>query len=101
MYPVVGQCPICHDDLVVTRLHCRNCDTSLQGHFELGRLYQLTPAQLDFVETFIRCEGKLSRMEPELGMSYPTLRGRLTDIIQTLGFQVGPETPEIRPEVTP
>jgi hypothetical protein len=58
MYPVLGQCPICQDDLVVTQLHCRNCDTTLQGHFELGRLFQLTPEQLSFVEIFIRCEGK-------------------------------------------
>jgi hypothetical protein len=47
---------------------------------------------LEFVETFLRCEGKLSRMEPELDMSYPTLRARLTDVIRRMGFQVGPET---------
>ncbi len=91
MYPVVGQCPICHDDLVVTKLHCRNCDTSLQGHFELGRLYQLMPAQLDFVETFIRCEGKITRVEQELGISYPTVRSRLHDVIRALGYEVGEE----------
>jgi hypothetical protein len=51
-----------------------------------------------FVETFIRCEGKLSRMEPELGMSYPTLRARLTDIILKLGFPVGPEPPRLSDE---
>jgi hypothetical protein len=91
MYPVVGQCPICHDDLVVTRLHCRNCDTSLEGHFELGRLYQLTPGQLDFVETFIRCEGKITRVEQELGISYPTVRSRLHEVIHALGYEVGEE----------
>ncbi len=91
MYPVVGQCPICQDDLVVTSLHCRNCDTSLQGHFELGRLYQLAPAQLDFVQTFIRCEGKITRVEQELGISYPTVRSRLHDVIRALGYEVGEE----------
>jgi len=93
MYPVVGQCPICHDDLLVTRLHCRNCDTTLEGHFELGRLYQLTPGQLDFVETFVRCEGKITRVEQELGISYPTVRNRLRDVIRALGYEVGEDEP--------
>ena len=93
MYPVVGQCPICHDDLTVTRLHCRNCDTTLEGHFELGRLYQLTPDQLGFIETFVRCEGKITRVEQELGISYPTVRSRLRDVIRALGYEVGEEEP--------
>jgi len=92
MNPVLTICPICGERLSITRLHCRNCDTQIDGHFELGRLGRLSVEQLGFVETFIRCEGKLSRMEDELGMSYPTLRSRLTDVIRTLGFTVGPET---------
>lgn len=93
MYPVIGQCPICQDDLIVTQLHCRNCDTALQGHFELGRLYQLTPEQLGFIETFIRCEGKITRVEQELGISYPTVRARLHEVIRALGYEVGEEEP--------
>jgi hypothetical protein len=64
----------------------------------LGRISLLSPEQMSFVETFIRCEGKLNRMEPELGMSYPTLRARLTDIIRTMGFTVGPEPPALSDE---
>jgi hypothetical protein len=59
----------------------------------LGRLYQLTPAQLDFVETFIRCEGKITRVEQELGISYPTVRSRLHDVIRALGYEVGEDEP--------
>jgi hypothetical protein len=91
MYPLVGQCPICQDDLIVTRLHCLNCDTSIEGRFELGRLLQLTPEQLGFIETFIRCEGKITRVEDELGISYPTVRSRLHDVIRALGYEVGEE----------
>ena len=94
MYPVVGKCPVCGDTLTVTRLHCRSCDSALEGQFSLGRFYQLSPEQLAFIETFIRCEGKLTRVQDELGMSYPTARGRLTDVIQALGYEVreGPAT---------
>jgi len=60
----------------------------LEGRFTLGRLLQLSQDQLDFVETFIRCEGKLNRVQDELGISYPTVRGRLEDVIQSLGYEV-------------
>ena len=89
MYPVPTQCPICHDDLLVTRLVCRNCGTGLEGRFTLGRLFQLTPEQLHFVEVFLRCEGKINRVQEELGLSYPTVRSRLTDVIRALGYEVG------------
>jgi hypothetical protein len=94
MNPVIGQCPICHQTLHVTRLHCRNCDTSVEGHFSLGRLYQLSGQQLDFVETFIRCEGKINRVEQEIGLSYPAVRARLTEVIRAMGYEVGPSEPE-------
>ena len=89
MNPVIGQCPICGESLAVTRLHCRNCDTSVEGHFALGRLYHLSPDQLRFVETFIRCEGKINRVEQEMGLSYPAVRARLNDVIRSLGYEVG------------
>ena len=97
MYPVIGKCPVCGDTLSVSRLHCRACDTALEGQFSLGRFYKLSPQQLAFVETFIRCEGKLTRVQDELGMSYPTARGRLSDVIRALGYEVG-EEPEVSPE---
>ena len=89
MNPVIGQCPICRQSLHVTRLHCRHCDTSVEGHFSLGRLYQLSQEQLQFIETFVRCEGKITRVEQEIGMSYPAVRARLTEVIRALGYEVG------------
>ena len=95
---MIGKCPVCGDNLAVTRLHCRNCDSALEGQFSLGRFYQLSPQQLAFVETFIRCEGKLTRLQDELGMSYPTARARLTEVIQSLGYEVDQETDSVSPE---
>jgi len=95
MNPLLTTCPVCAGALTVTRLHCRSCDTSVEGHFETGRMGQLRADQLQFVETFIRCEGKLNRMERELGLSYPTLRSRLTEVITQMGFELGPEPAEL------
>ena len=98
MYPVIGKCPVCGETLTVTRLHCRNCDSALEGQFILGRFYQLAPQQLAFIETFIRCEGKLTRVQEELGMSYPTARARLTDVIRALGYEVREEAEPVSVE---
>ncbi|HEX9595949.1 MAG TPA: DUF2089 domain-containing protein, partial [Anaerolineales bacterium] len=88
MHPMPARCPVCQERLTITGLHCRACDTSIEGHFNTGRLGLLSHEQLAFIETFIRCEGKLNRMEKELQLSYPTLRNRLTDVIRQMGFEV-------------
>jgi hypothetical protein len=98
MYPVIGKCPVCGDSMAVSRLHCRSCDSALEGQFSLGRFYQLSPQQLAFVETFIRCEGKLTRLQDELSMSYPTARARLTDVIRALGYEVREEAEPVSVE---
>jgi hypothetical protein len=104
MYHVIGRCPVCENTLEITRLYCRNCDTTLEGHFSLGRLYELSPEQLRFVETFVRCQGKLNRVQEELSLSYPTVRNRLHDVIRAMGYEVDEDedasvTAEIRQEV--
>jgi hypothetical protein len=91
MHPVLSQCPVCKSDLVITKLHCRACDTTIEGEFFGGPFAQLNRDQLGFVETFVRCEGKLNRMEGELGLSYPTIRNRLHEIIRALGYEPGGE----------
>lgn len=89
MYTLLSQCPVCNDDLLVTRLECRNCGSTLEGRFSLSRLCQLTPEQLHFVEVFLRCEGKITRVQEDLGLSYPTVRSRLNEVIRALGYQAG------------
>jgi hypothetical protein len=98
MYPIIGKCPVCGDRMHVTQLHCRTCDSTLEGQFSLGRFYQLPPDQLAFIETFIRCEGKLTRLQEELGISYPTARTRLTEVIRALGYEVREEPEPVSSE---
>jgi hypothetical protein len=88
-YPMPTRCPVCGGWLTVTRLSCSGCETVLEGRFEACPLAQLTPEQLDYVVTFLRCEGKFTRMQAEIGMSYPTLRSRLHDVIRVLGYEPG------------
>lgn len=83
-------CPICQSELVVTRFYCPNCETSIEGYFqkETDPFSKLSKEQQDFLLTFVRTEGRLNRMEEILGISYPTLKNRLTEVINALGFEV-------------
>ncbi len=87
------RCPLCGGEVTVTRIYCRDCDTTIEGRFAGGPFSQLTLEQLSFVETFIRCEGKITRMEVELDLSYPTIRNRLLEVIRALGYEPGGEEP--------
>jgi hypothetical protein len=35
----------------------------------------------------VRCEGKITRVEAELGLSYPTIRNRLQDVVRAMGYE--------------
>lgn len=101
------KCPICESDMVVTRLYCVNCDTTIEGHFaaEHTPFGNLTSEQMQFLLTFVKCEGRLNRMEDELNLSYPTLRNRLNEIVRALGYEPGKDdapvhlTPDDRREI--
>lgn len=69
MHPLPGQCPICGGEMLITRLECRQCDVRVEGRFVGGPFAKLTPSQVEFVEVFVRNEGKITHMEDELKLS--------------------------------
>ena len=93
MNQILDKCPVCDANMVVTHLVCPNCRTGIEGRFGLPQspLSRLNSEQLQFILSFIRCDGKFNRMEEELGLSYPTLRGRFNDILRTMGFEAQKE----------
>src|SRR5215469_7846572 len=91
MPDVLGRCPFCGDELHVARLQCPSCQTAIEGRFTLGRFQRLSPDQLGFLEVFIKNRGIIRNVEAELGLSYPTVRNRLDDVIRALGFEVRDE----------
>jgi hypothetical protein len=92
---VLTRCPVCGDDLHIVRLECPACGSALHGNFTLGRLARLTREQLQFVEVFIRCRGKIKDVEEELSISYPTVVARLNEVVQAMGFEVRQEDTDL------
>ena len=93
---IPGRCPVCGEALEVTRLECPYCDTGLDGKFQACKFCLLTREQKDFLEIFIKSRGIIKEVERELGLSYPTVRGRLDAIIEALGYRVDRSEPEDR-----
>lgn len=88
MLPLPTQCPLTGGPVIVTRLYCPESGLTIEGEFAITLPFgQLSPEQLRFVEIFVRCEGKLNRMEEELKLSYPTIRTRLHEVIRALGHE--------------
>ena len=95
---VISTCPVCEGELLISRLHCRSCGTALEGEFGVGRFGRLSREQMALLESFLRARGNLKEMERELGISYPTVRGRVDALVRALGLSDGDEGPETEEE---
>lgn len=92
--------PISGGPLYVSEVTTGPDGVSIRGKFEIPRFARLTEDQSHFLEVFLRCRGVLSSVERELGMSYPTVRNRLDQLLTALDLQpVKAQDPEVDPEL--
>ncbi len=75
-------CPACGSGLKVKRLTCERCNTDIEGTFDLPLQARLPNEDQEFILAFVRSSGSLKEMARLLGLSYPTVRNRLDDIIE-------------------
>ena len=80
-------CPSCSSRLRVSRLACPECGLAVEGDFAARRLGLLSPEQQRFVEIFVTNRGNIREVESVLGISYPTVRKRLDEVIKALGTE--------------
>jgi hypothetical protein len=80
---LITRCPFCGDELRVSRLACRGCDTQIESVLEIPPFFRLPPDLQEFVLLFLRCRGNIREVEKELGISYPTVCKRL-DLVNAL-----------------
>ena len=74
-------CPCCSEKLAVRCLRCQKCETEVQGLYPLPVLVNLAEEDQQFVQQFVESSGSLKEMAKLLGVSYPTVRNRLDDVI--------------------
>jgi hypothetical protein len=91
------QCPSCHGPLVPVELRCEACEISVVGKFAGNEFSTLNDEDLHFLRIFVRCEGRIRDMESAMGVSYPTIKARMTQLKQALEAAVPTVETETKP----
>jgi len=84
MRKILEECPACAGSLHITGLRCNQCRMEMRGGFEPCAFCRLTAEQSTFLLLFVERRGNLSEMEKALGISYPTVRNKLEEIVRLL-----------------
>lgn len=84
MQKILTHCPTCGNQLYITSLQCSTCGLELKNTFEISPFEQLNTEQHDFLLTFLRCRGNLKQLQSELGISYPTAKKLLDELLTAL-----------------
>ena len=71
---------------VVERVRLADKDIAIEGSFELPQLARLSMEDQVFITAFVRSHGSIKEMEKVFGVSYPTIKARLTRIANSLPF---------------
>ena len=88
---LIGKCPVCATAMEITRLSCPGCRTEISGGFETCSFCKLDEAQEKLIKVFLKVRGNIREVERELGLSYPTIRARLDEVLKALDLFVPPK----------
>lgn len=79
-----SKCPSCEQTLSVSELKCEDCQTVIRGSYQLPLFTQLTPEEQNFILQFFLHSGSIKEMAAQAGISYPTMRNKLDDLINKI-----------------
>ena len=74
------------EPIVVERVRMTQKDIAIEGSFALPELARLAWEDQVFIAAFVRSHGSIKEMEQVFGVSYPTIKARLTRIADNLKF---------------
>ncbi len=77
--PIV--CPSCESALQVSQMKCSQCETTVNGNYELPLYLQLGREEQEFILNFFLSSGSIKEMAKQAGLSYPTMRNKMDDLI--------------------
>lgn len=97
-YKAPSNCPVCGGEYEISTLTCKKCKSELNGRFEGCEFCALNEGERAFLSAFIKCRGNIKEVEKELGISYPTVRNRLDNIIARLGYEQRQDASSVREE---
>jgi hypothetical protein len=72
--------------MLIERVRLVDSGIAVEGEFELPPLASLSAEDQVFIIAFMKCDGSIKEMEHIFGISYPTVKNRLTRIANQLQF---------------
>ncbi|MEZ4767763.1 MAG: DUF2089 domain-containing protein [Caldilineales bacterium] len=84
MRKILEACPTCSSSLTITEVTCDTCGTQVRSRYQPGPFSALDEEQQTFLLLFVRSRGNLKDLEKTLGVSYPTVRAKLDEVIERL-----------------
>jgi len=84
---VIGQCPVCQERLIATKLCCSKCQIEIAGEFSLNKFSYLTKEELEFVSWFLQSEGNFKDVQGRLNITYHRAKQILADILVKLDLK--------------
>lgn len=88
--PPPAHCPTCAAQLAISGMHCDECGTGITGHFRRCEFCGLDDDQMTLLRVFLTARGNAKELERHLGVSYPTARARLDNLLAVLGINTPP-----------
>ncbi len=79
--------------VIVERVRIAETDIAIEGRFDLPQLARFSMEDQVFITAFVRSHGSIKEMERVFGVSYPTVKARLTRIADGLEFVETDPTP--------
>ena len=79
--------------MTVEKVRLSENQIAIEGNFELPPLATLMMEDQVFITAFVRSHGSIKEMEQIFGVSYPTIKSRLTRIANSLQFVESNPTP--------
>jgi hypothetical protein len=82
-------CPSCSGKLKISQYHCSSCGININGEFEGCIFCDLTDEDRYLALVFLQTGGNIRDVERVMGISYPTIKAKLAQLLEHLG--VSPE----------
>ncbi len=88
MKKALTTCPVCGGKLRIVEYRCNSCGTVIRGSFESCEFCALDQENLEFLRLFLKSRGNLSVVAKILGISHPTARQKLNNLLSALGYEM-------------
>lgn len=86
-----GICPCCQKQMTISGYRCKRCGIEVTGDFEKSVFFHLDSLQLKFAEIFLKNRGNIKEVEKELGISYPSVKKLLDNLVSSMENALSPE----------